>query len=81
MNSIFIVKELYPDYDIRSVHQTYELARKAAEEDHNRGFKLPFSVDEYRFEIDGGRPYNQWYLEEKTSEWRQVIKEGEWLSK
>lgn len=80
MTSVFIVKENYPDYDIRTVHQTYELAYKAAEKYH-ADYKLPFVVEEWRLEIDGSRPFNMWYLEEKTSEWRQVIREGEWILK
>jgi hypothetical protein len=76
MSSIFLVKEGYPDYDVRGVCSTLEVAKKTAEVQRGSYTTLIYIIEEWA--VDGlGVAHNIWQLE--GADWREVLKDGEFV--
>lgn len=78
MNSVFLVKEGYPDFDVRGVSSNLETATALAKLMRSSYITLIYIIEEWA--VDGEMPpQNIWQLEGENL--RQVLKDGQFIYK
>jgi hypothetical protein len=76
MDSVFLVKEGYPEFSVMGVHSTLEAAKKAAETLCGSYTTLTYIVE--KWSLDGwGVATSIWHLD--GIKWREVLKDGEFV--
>jgi hypothetical protein len=76
MNSVFLVKEGYPDFDVRAIRSSLDKAKAVAELLRGSYATLIYIIEEWVIDAEMP-PRNIWQLE--GTELRQVLKDGEYI--